>query len=50
MNIYEKCNNMTYLSSNITYIGEINQIRIVPVYGHSSYLRNQKSYKKNCNE
>ena len=28
-------------------IGESNQTRTVPEYGHSRYLRNHKSYKKN---
>ena len=27
--------------------GESNRIRTVPEYGHSRYLRNHKSYKKN---
>ena len=31
-------------------IGESNRIRTVPEYGHSRYLRNHKSYKKNVNE
>ena len=28
-------------------VGESNRIRTVPEYGHSRYLRNHKSYKKN---
>ena len=39
-----------YISCNSIMVGESNRIRTVPEYGHSQYLRNHKSYKKNCNE
>ena len=28
-------------------VGESNRIRTLPEYGHSLYLKNNKSYKKN---
>ena len=31
----------------VIIVGESNRIRTVPEYGHSRYLRNHKSYKKN---
>ena len=34
----------------LNLVGESNRIRTVPEYGHSRYLRNHKSYKKNVNE
>ena len=39
-----------YLYTITHALGEFNQIRKVPEYGHSRYLRNHKSYKKIFNE
>ena len=39
-----------FIFEEYSIVGESNRIRTVPVYGHSRYIRNHKSYKKIVNE
>ena len=49
-NRYRVKASMILMRADHLCIGESNRIRRVPEYGHSRYLRNHKSYKKNVNE